>query len=61
MVGWEHDADLLPIVRTHMGLQKLEDSGALVSILYNQHCTGLSRGQSAGSRYCILHYRLTLA
>ena len=30
MVAWEHDAGLLPIVRTHMGLQKLEDSGALV-------------------------------
>ena len=30
MVGWELDGELLPVVRAHMGLQQLEDCGALV-------------------------------
>lgn len=42
MVGWELDGELLPVVRAHMGLQQLEDSGALVSTLSLQlGCSGV--------------------
>ena len=31
MEGWELDGSIYPVAREHMGLQQLEDSGALVS------------------------------
>lgn len=30
MMGWELDPKIYPVARAHMGLQQLEDSGALV-------------------------------
>ena len=30
MEGWELDPKIYPVARDHMGLQQLEDSGALV-------------------------------
>ena len=32
MEGWELDGSIYPVAREHMGLQQLEDSGALVSL-----------------------------
>lgn len=31
MEGWELDGSIYPVAREYMGLQQLEDSGALVS------------------------------
>lgn len=33
MEGWELDGSIYPVAREHMGLQQLEDCGALVSPL----------------------------
>jgi hypothetical protein len=37
MHGWELDAAVVDVARQHMGLQELQDSGALVSL--HEACT----------------------
>ena len=48
MEGWELDGSIYPVAREYMGLQQLEDSGALVSTnTSRKEELLLSRGRSA--------------